>query len=119
MPRSKREVVEKDTPPPVKPKRAPAKTLEARENQLISLAMDVAEQQMRDGIASSQVITNFLKLGSTKERLEKERLEREVELLTAKTDAIKSAKTQEDLYEKAINAMRRYNGDMLEVDYEH
>ena len=119
MPRSKREAEVKDTPSPVKPKRAPAKTLEARENQLIALAYDEAERQMRAGTARSQIVTEFLKRGSTRDQLEKERLRHENALLQAKTEALKSAKSQEDLYEKAIHAMRMYNGDMSEVDYEH
>jgi hypothetical protein len=97
----------KDEP---KRRRAPATTPEARENQMISLAVDLAERQLLEGTASSQVISHFLKLGSTRERLEKERLEKENELLTAKTDAIKSQKDQEKLYKNALNAMRSYSG---------
>lgn len=88
----------------------PALTPEARENQLISLAVDLAEQQLRDGTASSQVITHYLKLGTTRERLEKELLEREVELKKAKTEAIQSAERIEKLYSEAITAMRNYGG---------
>lgn len=93
-----------------KHRRAPATTPEARENQLISLAVDLAETQLREGKASSQVITHYLKLGSTKERIEKEILQQQKELLSAKTDAIKSAKTVEELYSNALNAMRTYSG---------
>ena len=89
----------------------PAISPEARENQLISLAVDLAEQQLRDGTASSQVITHYLKLGSTKERIEKEILEKQKELISAKTDAIQSAKRVEELYADAISAMRRYSGN--------
>ena len=92
--------------------RAPAKTLEARENQLISLAVDLAEKQLSEGTASSQVITHYLKLGSTVERLEKEKLTRENELLNAKTEALKSVKKVEDLYRNALNAMRTYSGQL-------
>jgi hypothetical protein len=94
------------------PKRrsAPATTPEARENQVISLAVDLAEKQLSEGTASSQVITHFLKLASTRERLEKERLTHEVELLKAKTEAVKSAKRMEELYEVAIKAMHTYTG---------
>ena len=88
----------------------PALTPEARENQLISLAVDLAEQQLREGTASSQVITHYLKLGTTRERLEKELLEREVELKKAKTENLKSAARIEELYENAISAIRRYSG---------
>lgn len=88
----------------------PALTPEARENQLISLAVDLAEQQLRDGTASSQVITHYLKLGTTRERLEKELLESEVELKKAKKESIQSADRIEKLYAEAITAMRNYGG---------
>ena len=88
----------------------PALTPEARENQLIHLATELAEQQLRDGTASSQVITHYLKLGSTKERIEKEILEKQKELISAKTEALKSAKRIEELYTDAIKAMRSYSG---------
>ena len=88
----------------------PALTPEARENQLISLAVDLAERQLQEGTASSQVITHYLKLGSTKERIEKEILEKKKDLISAKTEAMKSAKRVEELYADAINAMRMYSG---------
>ena len=88
----------------------PALTPEARENQLISLAVDLAEKQLIEGTASSQVISHYLKLGSTKERLEKEKLEEENKLLRAKTEALQSAKRVEELYANAISAMRKYSG---------
>lgn len=88
----------------------PATTPEGRENQLISLAADLAERQLMDGTASSQVITHFLKLASTRERLEQERLQRENLLLSAKVDQIASGKRIEELYETALNAMRSYAG---------
>lgn len=91
-------------------KMRPALTPEARENQLISLAVDLAEEQLRDKTASSQVITHFLKLGTTKAELEKEKLAKENELLRAKTESIESQKRIEELYAEALNAMRRYNG---------
>ena len=88
----------------------PALTPEARENQLIYLATELAEQQLRDGTASSQVITHYLKLGSSKERIEKEILEKQKDLITAKTEALQSTKRVEELYKDAIAAMRRYSG---------
>lgn len=88
----------------------PALTPEAKENQMITLAIDLAEQQLREGTASSQVITHFLKLGSTKERLEKEKLEKENELLRAKTEALQSQGEMKEMYEAALNAMKRYSG---------
>ena len=88
----------------------PALTPEARENQMISLAVDLAEQQLRDGTASSQVITHFLKLGSTKERIEKEILEKQKELISAKTKAIYNQEENDKLYREALRAMQRYSG---------
>lgn len=88
----------------------PALTPEARENQLISLAVDLAEQQLRDGTASAQVITHYLKLGATTAQLEKKNLEKDIELKEAKTKALESAERQEELYANAIRAMREYNG---------
>lgn len=93
-----------------KRRRPPARTVEGRENQLIEAAVDLAERQLSNGTASAQVITHYLKLGSTKERLEKEKLANENELLRAKTEALQSAKKIEDLYVKALNAMRDYGG---------
>lgn len=93
-----------------KPRR-PATTLEGRENQLISLAADLAEKQMISGNVSAQVLTHFLKLGSTRERLEQERLQRENLLLSAKVDQIASSQRVEELYITALQAMRRYTGE--------
>lgn len=87
----------------------PALTVEARENQLISLAVDLAEQQLRDGTASSQVITHYLKLGSSKERIEKEILEKQKTLIEAKTRSYQSAERIEELYADALNAMKSYS----------
>lgn len=95
----------------------PALSPEARENQLISLAVDLAEKQLQEGTASSQVITHYLKLGSTRERLERERLAEENKLLRAKTEALESAKEIKALYEDAIKAFRNYNGQG-DDDYE-
>lgn len=90
----------------------PAATPEERENQLISLAMDRAEQQLRDGTASSQVITHFLKIGSIQHEIELEKLKQENELLKAKTDAIKAAENMERVYSDAIEAMKKYRGSI-------
>ena len=92
------------------PRRRPATTPEGRENQLIALAVDLAEKQMRAGTASAQVISHYLKLGSTREQLEQERLSRENELLAAKAEQIASSAKIEELYKGAIDAMRSYSG---------
>lgn len=89
----------------------PALTPESRENQLVALAVDLAEQQLREGTASSQVITHYLKLGTARERLEREKLEKENQLLIAKTEAIQSSKRIEELYMNALNAMRDYSSN--------
>ena len=93
-----------------KNKMRPALTPEARENQTIFLATELAEQQLRDGTASSQVITHFLKLGSSKEKLEHEILKEQKKLITAKTESLESSKRIEELYANAITAMREYGG---------
>ena len=95
----------------------PALTPEARENQMISLAVDLAERQLQEGTASSQVITHYLKLGSMRERLEREKLEEENKLLKARTDQIQSMKRVEELYEEAIKAMRNYSGQGEQDEY--
>lgn len=92
------------------PRRRPATTLEGRENQLVSLAIDLAEKQLLEGTASSQVITHYLKLGSTREKLEQTRLSRENDLLTSKTEEMESRKKVEELYANALTAMRSYQG---------
>lgn len=97
-------------------KMRPALTPEARENQMISLAVDLAEQQLREGTASSQVITHYLKLGSTKERIEREILEKQKELIEAKTQNLQSAQKIEELYMNALNAMRNYSGQNNEAE---
>lgn len=88
----------------------PALTPDARENQLIALAVDLVEQRLLDGTASSQETTHFLKLGSSKNRLELEKLEEENKLLRAKTESLQSQKRVEELYTNALNSMRRYAG---------
>lgn len=88
----------------------PALTPEARENQMISLAVDLVEQRLIDGTASSQETTHFLKLGSMKNRLEMEKLQEENKLIKAKVEALQSQARSEELFEKAINAMRDYSG---------
>ena len=89
---------------------------ESRENQLVSLAVDLAERQLQEGTASSQVITHFLKLASTTKQLEKVKLEHEIEMLKAKTDSLHSMKNIEALYTEAMSALREYKGQGSPVD---
>lgn len=93
-----------------KPQGRPATTPDGRENQLVSLAVNLAERQLREGSASAQVISHYLKLGSTREALEQSRLEHENRLLQARVDAMASTKKIEELYGKALHAMRTYQG---------
>lgn len=93
-----------------KTRRPPARTPEAREQQLVAKAVDLAEKQIDDGTASAQVISHFLKLGSSREFLEQERIRMETELLKAKQENMASAARVEELYGAAINAMRSYAG---------
>lgn len=88
----------------------PALTPEARENQLVSLAIDLVEKRLIEGTASSQETTHFLKIGSSIAKIEKRILEKQEEMLEAKTQSIKSAQRVEELYDNAINAMRTYSG---------
>ena len=104
-----------DDPAPTARSR-PATTLDAREQQLVALAVDLAEQQIRDGTASAQVITHFLRLGTTRERLEQEKLRRENLLLEGRTDQIASQGRIEELYKNALDSMRSYGGHDPVVD---
>lgn len=94
----------------------PGSTVEARENQLILLATNLAEKQLREGTASSQVIAHYLKLGSTRERLEQERLRQENRLASAKTEAYESAKQSEVEMKEVLAALKSYNGQSDEDD---
>lgn len=100
-------------------KSPPAKGIEARENQMISLAVDLAEKQLVEGTASSQIITHYLKLATTREQLEKEKLERENELLKVKADSLESEKRVEELYSEALKAMKTYQGQEFEEEGEY
>ncbi|QFG13611.1 hypothetical protein PBI_SHEPARD_1 [Arthrobacter phage Shepard] len=92
------------------PRRAPATSPEARENQLIALAYDLAEKQFLEGTASSQVITHFLKMGSSRERLEQLKIGGEVRLNETKIENMESGARTEELYAKAMKAMSVYSG---------
>lgn len=106
MARPRKETSE-ETP---EPRRRPATTLDARENQMIALSVDLAEKQLREGTASAQVITHFLRLGTSRERLEQRKLLKEVDVLEQRAEAMASAQRVEELYGKALDAMRSYAG---------
>lgn len=95
----------------------PALSPEARNNQLIALATDLAEKQLLEGTASSQVISHYLRLGSAKEKLELELKEKQKELIEAKTKSLESNQRVEELYINALNAMRNYSGKDDEYEY--
>lgn len=103
MPRKKK--TETD---PVLPRSAPGATAEARENELIALAYDLAEQRLLNGTATSQEVVHFLKMGSMRQREELEKLKKENELLVAKTEAIHSSTVNEGFYREVIDALRSY-----------
>lgn len=109
MPRGRKSVSEVgtvNTPPALSP--------EAREAQLANLAVNLAEQQLRDGTASTQVITHFLRIASTEQQRKMEKLEEENKLLRAKTESLQSAARTEELFADAIAAMKLYSGDKHE-----
>lgn len=108
----------KNAPEPARRRRPPATTPEARANQLIAMSYDAAEDQIRSGKATSQLLTHFLKLGTARENLEVEKLRQENELLKAKRDAIESQKRVEELYKTAMDAFRSYSGQDVQDDYE-
>lgn len=114
MGRSK-EASEKDSLRPIRP----ALTPEARENQLIFLATEQAEKQLRDGTASSQIICHYLKLGTQKAKLECEKLKAENELLAAKKEHLESAKRTEEMFAEAIRVFSKYRGREEEGDDEN
>lgn len=98
---------------PARKRRPPARSIEERENQMINLAMDVAEQIMESGNPPAQIVTHYLKLGSSREKLEQERLKNEVSLLQTKREAMASAKRVEELYIEAMNAFKSYTGEPM------
>lgn len=98
-------------------RRPPAKTLEGREQQLVALAVEEAERQMREGTASPSIITHYLKLGTSSYALEREKLKREVELLEAKAENIKNLSKMQETFDEAVTMLRRYSGE--DDDYEY
>lgn len=94
----------------------PGKTIEARERQLIALAVDQAEEMLREGRAPQSVLLHYLQLGASDYPLKKERLQRQNELFAAKKEAIERQETSEELYKNAIEAMQRYSGNSSQED---
>lgn len=91
-------------------------SVKSREDEMIALALELAEKKLRDGTASPQVITHFLKLGTTQQQLVIEKLEKETELLRAKAELLKAQKSLDETYKEAIAAMRIYQGNMGTTD---
>lgn len=92
-------------------KRTVTKTPEGRQNILINLAINLAEKQLRDGSASSQLISHFLKLATVRDQLEIAKLESDITLSKAKVKAIENSSKMEELLSEAISAMKDYGGD--------
>ena len=107
-----------ETTAEVKPASRPARSPEARENQLIALAYDLVEERLRNGTATSAETVAILRMGTQKERLERQLNEKKIALMEAKTEALQSAKRIEELYGAAIDAMRRYSGAAASMEYE-
>lgn len=99
-------------------RRSPARTPEERESVLVSMAMDRIEQQIADGTASSQVLTHFAKLGSSRESLEQERLRNENEVLRKKVETMQAAVDVKNLMTEALKAFRGYSGEDTDEDYQ-
>lgn len=97
---------------------APARTVEGREQQMMALAMDLAEKKLRDGTASNMLICHFLKLATVQAELDKENTKADVELKKAKVKSIQDQKNMEETYERAIEALKTYQGIRNEDDYE-
>jgi hypothetical protein len=106
MPKGKKAASSSDSSSPLRP----PVSLEAQENLMISLAVQCAEKQLRDGTASSQVITHYLKLGSSEERIKRRILEKEEALIEAKTKNLNSNSEAKELYNKALVAFKKYSG---------
>lgn len=100
----------------VRKKSSPASSPQARENQIINLAYNEAEKRIRDGSATSQLLTFFLKLGSIREQMELEKMRSDLRLTEAKIKQIDEQKDIKELYEKAIEAQKRYRGNMFSDD---
>lgn len=100
-------------------RRSKALTAEDRENECISLAYDLVEQRLRDGTATAAETVHFLKLGSTREKIEREHIQTKIDYEGAKADSIASQHTSEELYINAIKAFRRYSGADEEDDEYH
>lgn len=114
IPRKPRKASEPSDPPA---KRLPrARTPEARENQLVALSYDLAEKQLMDGTASSQVMSHFLKIGSTREKIELQKIKQETILVEAKVKDLANVEDMKKLYSEAMDAMRGYGGQEVESD---
>ena len=95
----------------------PATTVEGRNDQLISAAFDLAEKRLHQGTASAQETVHFLKLGSTRAKLEEEKLRAENLALEARVKEMESRRSGEDLYNQALQAFRGYSGqEPVEMD---
>lgn len=97
----------------------PVRTPQAKENQLIDMAFKLAQEKLQNGTASSQLITHFLKLATTREELENDRLRAELDLSRAKIKQIESQATSQELYAEALSAFRSYSGSNTSYEEEY
>ena len=111
-------MVRRNPEPNTTPLPPPAATIEGRQNQLIAAAYDLAEERIHNKSASAQEVVHFLKQGSIRERLELKKLEREVEVLQTRVKEMESRKSSEELYSKALAAMKKYSGSDVELEDE-
>jgi hypothetical protein len=108
-------MVRRQPEPSPEPLPPPATTLEGREDQLIAAAMDLVERRIHEGTASAQETVHFLRLGSVRNQLEQDKLRHENEVLQTRVKEMESRRSSEELYSKALAAMRGYQGlDPLE-----
>lgn len=106
----------KESPESNKRKTAPASTPEGRQAQIAAAAVDLAEKRILDGTASNQLVLHYLKIADPMRKIEQEILEKQKDLIVAKTENLESQKKTEEFYQKAINAMRRYSGQLIEEE---
>lgn len=87
---------------------APSSDPKSREQQLVNQAMNLAEKQLLDGTAAPSVINHFLKIGSTREFIERDILEKQAQLIEAKASTIAKDREAGEVAKAAIEAMRNY-----------
>ena len=105
---------------PTESREPPSLTVEGRFDQLVNLAVDLAEERLRDKSASNQLISEIIRYGSQKEKLTREKIQMETQMLAAKADALRAQETSAQLLQDAMRAMTEYSPsrDEFEEDYD-